>query len=42
MIPHSVEIKSNNEQMGTQNVTIEKVEMNVPVEDDIFKMPESK
>ena len=42
MVPHSVEIKSSNEQMGTQNVIIEKVELNITVEDDIFKMPEDK
>jgi Rieske Fe-S protein len=42
MVPHSVEIKSSNEQMGTQNVIIEKVEMNTPVEDNIFAMPENK
>jgi hypothetical protein len=42
MIPHSVEIKSSGGQMETQNVIIEKVELNIPVEDDIFKMPEDK
>jgi hypothetical protein len=39
---HSMETKTDVGQMGSQKITIEKAEFNIPVEDDIFKMPESK
>lgn len=42
LIPFSTEVKSSAGQMGNQNITIEKAELNTPVEDEIFKMPEAK
>jgi hypothetical protein len=41
-MPHSMEVKSDAGGMDSQKISIEKVEFNVPVEDTIFKMPESK
>jgi len=42
IMPHSIETKSDAGMMGSQKVTIDKVEFNVPVDDSIFTMPESK
>ena len=39
---HSIETKSDVGEMGSQKVTVEKAEFNMDVQDDIFKMPESK
>lgn len=40
MIPHSMTIKMNGADSG--NITIESVELNVPLDDDFFKMPPKK
>lgn len=42
LMPHSYEIKSEGEMSNSQKIILEKVEFNVPVDDTIFKMPESK
>jgi outer membrane lipoprotein-sorting protein len=42
IMPHSFEIKSDMGEMGSQKISIDKVEFNVPVDDSIFTMPESK
>lgn len=42
MIPYSIELKVSENPMGSQKITIEKVELNVAVEDSFFKMPEKK
>ena len=42
IMPHSIETKSEDAMMGSQKITIEKVEFNVPVDDSIFTMPEGK
>ena len=38
MMPHSIESKTPGQE-GTQKITITTVELNVPVDDSIFKMP---
>ena len=40
MIPFTLEIKSPDNPQGPQTLTIENVEVNIPIEDSFFKMPE--
>ncbi len=40
--PYALEVKSPDSPMGTMKIIIEKVEINFPLEDSYFKMPESK
>lgn len=42
MMPFAVEVKSSAGQMGNQNIIIDKAEMNVDVDTNIFKMPENQ
>jgi outer membrane lipoprotein-sorting protein len=42
LIPFSMQVKSNGGRMENQKIVIDSVEINVPVDDSIFKMPESK
>jgi hypothetical protein len=37
-----MEVKSDAGGMDSQKITVDKVEFNIPVEETIFKMPESK
>lgn len=42
VMPHSLETKPEGSRGDSQKITLEKVEFNIPVDDSIFKMPESK
>lgn len=42
LMPYSMQVKSTAGQMESQKIIIDKVEVNVNVDDSIFKMPETK
>ena len=42
MMPFSIEVSSPANPMGSQKITMEKIEVNIPIEDSYFKMPASK
>jgi outer membrane lipoprotein-sorting protein len=41
MMPHSIEVKTKGLPL-TQSLTIDKIELNAPMDDSIFKMPTAK
>ena len=38
-MPYTMEINTEGSQIGSQTVTLDKIEMNVDIDDNIFKMP---
>lgn len=42
LMPYSMQVKSTAGQMESQKIVVDMVEVNVPVDDSIFKMPETK
>jgi outer membrane lipoprotein-sorting protein len=42
LMPHSLEVKPSSSRGDPQKITIEKVEFNIPLDDNIFSMPDGK